>query len=185
VDRNALLIGTFASLGPHGDAGLLLTAFEKVKSERSLTLVCLGKSGLRPERRAGSQKGNQSAGEGSGDIIWTGPLPHPEVSRLMATCDVFVLPYLDGISSRRTTLAAALLHGLPVLTTRGKQADAMFVHRENIYLVPLGDAQAFADGLMELARCPELRTRLALGARALHAARFSWHTIARQVVRLA
>ena len=145
----------------------------------------LGKSGLHPERGAGWQQGNQSPGEGSGDIIWTGPLPHPDVSRLMAACDLFVLPYIDGISSKRTTLAAALLHGLPVLATRGKRLDGMFVHGENIYLVPLGDAQAFADGLMELGRFPELRTRLAHGARALHDARFAWDVIAEQVARSA
>src|SRR2546421_411107 len=102
VDRNALLIGSFGSVGPHGDIRVAMAAVEKLKRERPLSLVWLGKSGLHPERGAGWQQGNQSPGEGSRDIIWTGPLPHPDVSRLMAACDLFVLPYIDGISSKRT-----------------------------------------------------------------------------------
>jgi len=103
----------------------------------------------------------------------------------MAACDLFVLPYIDGISSKRTTLAAALLHGLPVLATRGKRLDGMFVHGENIYLVPLGDDEAFAHGRLGLGRRPELRPRLAHGARALHDARFAWEVVAEQVARYA
>jgi glycosyltransferase involved in cell wall biosynthesis len=183
MDRNTLLIGSFGSVGPHGDVGLLLAAVEKVKRERPLKMVWIGRSG-HAAQRAEWQHANQSARESCEDILWTGPLPHPEVSCLMAACDLFVLPYTDGISTKRGTLAAALLHGLPVLSTKGKRLDGIFVHRENMYLVPLGDAQAFADGLMELAKASDLRDRLAFGARRLYENHFSWDVIASRVAAL-
>jgi glycosyltransferase involved in cell wall biosynthesis len=158
-------------------------ALRSVKSQEHFRVIWLGKSGLR-EGPHELPRATETDGSNA-DIRWTGPLPHPDVSRVMAACDLFALPFTDGVSTKRGTLAAALLHGLPIITTRGRQVDGMFVHRENIYLVPRGDVRAFADGLRELARRPELRTRLALGARALHDAWFSWDTIARQVARSA
>lgn len=179
---DTLLIGCFGSAGAHRDAGLLLAAVGRVNLKHSLKLVWLGESGLSVERRT-EFRATQSHSDG-GDAIWTGPLPHPEISRIMSACDLFVLPFTDGISTRRGTLAAALLHGLPVLTTRGKFLDEVFVHGENVYLTPLGDAQALAEGLFELARCTALRHRLARGARVLHDAHFGWDVIARQVAGL-
>jgi glycosyltransferase involved in cell wall biosynthesis len=181
---DTLIVGSFGSVGPHGDVRLVLTAVERLKPERSLKLVWIGRSGLHTEQGTGWHEANQSVREGRGDVIWTGSLPHPEVSRLMAACDLLVLPFTDGISSKRTTLAAALLHGLPVLTSRGQHVDSMFVHRENIYLVPLGDDKAFADGLMELVGCSELRARLARGARALYETHFAWEVIADRIIRV-
>ncbi len=182
VDRSTLLVGCFGSAGPHRDAVLLRTAVGKLRREQSMKLVWLGESGLRTERGAGLR---EAPGVGDdGGITWTGPLSHPEISRIMSACDLFVLPFTDGVSTRRGTLAAALLHGLPILTTRGKRLDDVFVHRENVYLVPQGHTEALADGLLELARCPELRDRLARGARTLHDGYFAWDVIARQVARV-
>ncbi len=184
VGPDTLLIGCFGSAGVHRDAGLLLATVRRAHPKHSLKLVWLGESGLCVERRTESRRVTQTHTDG-GDVIWTGPLPHPEISRTMSACDLFVLPFTDGISTKRGTLAAALLHGLPVLTTRGKRLDDVFVHGENIYLAPLGDEQAFGERLLELARRSELRTRLAKGGRVLHDAHFRWDLIAKQVARLA
>jgi glycosyltransferase involved in cell wall biosynthesis len=184
VDDATLLIGCFGSAGPDRDAVLLLAVLGELRREQSMKLVWLGKSGLHFERWA---RLDEAAGvdDDGGGIIRTGQLPHPEISRIMSACDLFVLPFTDGVSTKRGTLAAALLHGLPILSTRGKRLDEIFVHGENIYLVPPGDAQGFADGLTQLARCPKLRDRLARGARTLHDAHFAWDVIAKQAARSA
>lgn len=119
------------------------------------------------------------------DIEWTGVLPHPEVSRLLSACDLMLLPFVDGVSSRRTSAVAALQHGLPLLTTRSTVPEPWYVHGENMYLLPVGDRQALADGLVHLARKPELRARLAQGGRELYRVRFAWDVIAQQVASLA
>jgi glycosyltransferase involved in cell wall biosynthesis len=168
--RNALLVGCFGATGPHRDVALLRDAIKMVRRRHTLGIVWLGKSG--------------AGGPGLSDdrITWTGPLPHPEVSRIMSACDVFVLPFSDGVSTKRGTLAAALLHELPIVTTRGNSIDEIFLHGDNLYLVPVGDSEALARGLLEVADSADLRTRLARGARVLHSQHFAWDVIARQVV---
>jgi glycosyltransferase involved in cell wall biosynthesis len=47
-------------------------------------------------------------------------LPAADVSRLLRQADLIVLPYSDGVSEKRTTFAAALIHGSTIVTTRGK-----------------------------------------------------------------
>lgn len=80
---------------------------------------------------------------------------------------------------------AALLHGLPVVTTRGEYLDNRFVDGENMYLVPPGDSEKLADAFVELSSHPSLRERLAQGAKALYHAHFSWDAIASQVADVA
>ena len=118
------------------------------------------------------------------DVEWTGVIPHQEVSRLLSACDVMVLPFVDGVSTRRTSAVSGFQHGLPVLTTRGVSPEPWFVHGDNVYLRPIGDRQALADGLLELARHPDLRVRLSQGARELYRKRFAWEVIAHQVANL-
>jgi len=172
-----LLVGCFGSAGPHRDVDLLRAAVRALGREQPCKLIWVGKS--RADEPSSGQITRSFLDDG--DIVWTGPLPHPEVSRIMTACHLFVLPFTDGVSTRRSTVAAALLHGLPLLTTRGKRLDEMFLHCENLYVVPVGDAHGFARGLLELARCPTLRARLAQCGRVLHDSRFAWGEIARQV----
>src|SRR5439155_685810 len=107
-----------------------------------------------------------------------------EISKLLSACDLMLLPFVDGISARRTSAVTALQHGLPLLTTRGNRLDALFVHGQNVYLVPCGDSQALARGLVELASRVDLRSRLSRGARATYDTHFRWELIARQVAGL-
>lgn len=182
VGPKGLLIAGFGSLGADREVELVLHGLRRLKREQAVKLVWLGASGLQGERWARLQQATLAAELGQ-DIMWTGPLSHPEVSQIMSASDFFVLPLTDGVSTKRGTLAAALLHGLPILTTKGKRVDDVFVHRQNIYLVPSGNAQTFADGMVELARCPDLRAHIAAGARALYETTFTWEVIARQVSR--
>lgn len=172
ADKGTILVGCFGSAGVDRDKELLLKAVRNVKKKCPLKVVWIGNTGPRTRPLANDD-----------NIIWTGPLPHPEVSRLMTACDVFAYPFTDGISTKRSSLAAALSHGLPILATRGATLDDLFVHRENVYLVSQGDTQGFEDGLQELALHPELRDRLSRGGRALHDRHFAWHTIAEQLLK--
>jgi len=52
-------------------------------------------------------------------IIWDQNLTEEQIARKLARAAIAYLPYPDGASERRTTLQAALLSGLAVITTRG------------------------------------------------------------------
>lgn len=116
------------------------------------------------------------------DVFWSGVLPHPQVSRLLAIGDLMILPFTDGVSTRRTSAITALQHGIPLLTTRGADPQPWFVHGVNTYLVSAGDKRALGIGCVELVRQPDLRARLARGARELYETHFAWHVIAERVL---
>ncbi len=54
-------------------------------------------------------------------IIWDLDLSEAQIAERLAGASIAYLPYPDGASERRTTLKAALLNGVAVITTRGPQ----------------------------------------------------------------
>lgn len=183
-----------------GETGLLLAGFgaqhdrdvpavlfglNRVKRLGPARLVWIGGGTPDRQRAIRIDQAVQELRLRSTDVQWRGFVPHVEASRILGACDVAVLPFIDGVSTRRTSAVSALQHGLPLLTTRGTSLEPLFVHGENVYLVPTRDRQALGDGLEELARKPDLRARLAGGARELYKRYFGWDVIASQVARLA
>ena len=63
----------------------------------------------------------------TGRLVATGELTAEEVSLHVQACDLMVQPYPDGVSSRRTSVMAALAHGRPVATTRGWLTESLWV----------------------------------------------------------
>ena len=110
-------------------------------------------------------------------VHWTGYLDPAEVSAALLGADLAVLPYRDGVSFRRGSLMAALVHGLPVVSTFPARPLAEVIDGENMALVPPGDADALAARIAALAADAGARRRLSEGARTL-AGQFGWEAIA-------
>jgi SAM-dependent methyltransferase len=178
---NGFLLGAFGASHDR-DIRIILDGLQRLKMKWPVKLVWIGATGLNEASWLQIKYDLQERGL-EDEVLWTGLLPHPEVSRLLSVCDILTLPFNYGISTRRTSAVTALQHGLPLLTTRSEQVDPCLIHAENIYLVPIGDGKTFGDGLLELAHRPDLCARLAEGARVLHDAYFDWDVIAREVVR--
>jgi glycosyltransferase involved in cell wall biosynthesis len=116
-------------------------------------------------------------------VIWTGFLTSQEVSAAFACSDVCVLPYRDGVSFRRGSLLAAIIHGMPIISTHPRVSLRELVHGDNIWLVPPHDAGALSQGIARLADDPALRQRLGIGARDL-GRQFGWDEIAARTIAL-
>ncbi|MBC7236967.1 MAG: glycosyltransferase family 4 protein, partial [Chloroflexi bacterium] len=121
-------------------------------------------------------------------VVWTGHLADEEVSACFALADICVLPYRDGLSFRRGSLIAALVHGMPIISTYpdGGPDPALLPevrHGENVWLVPPANPAALAEAVRRLAGDPELRRRLGEGARAL-SKQFDWVNIAQRTLQL-
>jgi glycosyltransferase involved in cell wall biosynthesis len=101
------------------------------------------------------------------------------VAANLAAADLFLAPLVDGVSTRRGTLMAALQHGLPVVATDGPLTDAVLSDAEDaLRLVPVGDRAGFAEAAVSLAEDPGGRAATADAGRLLYERNFAWPVVA-------
>ena len=116
-------------------------------------------------------------------FVYEPPRAHADVLRLMASCDVLVLPSL--VEGRALVQQEALASGLPLIVTRNAGGEDLIVEGKTGFLVPAGDPAAIAEkivwflenrdqlpamGEAARAKAAEL-TWLAYGEKILHAIR--------------
>ncbi len=114
-------------------------------------------------------------------VQWTGYVPNEQVSAALLSADVVVLPYRDGISFRRGSLHAALVHGCTIISTTADVPLPELREGENILLVPANDPVAVCRAAARLYNDPALRARIGQGAKRL-AEQFTWKHIAERTV---
>jgi len=106
-------------------------------------------------------------------IKGSGALEAASLSSHLQICDVMLQPYSDGASTRRTTLMAAIAHGIPVVTTLGRLSEDFWKDSAAVSVTPAGDTPAMTEALADLLRDPVRRRRMAAAARATYEQRFS------------
>ncbi|MGH7773358.1 MAG: glycosyltransferase family 4 protein [Candidatus Binatia bacterium] len=109
--------------------------------------------------------------------IWNGE-PAGSVSRLLQTSALFLAPLVDGVSTRRTTVIAALAHGLPIVGTDGPCTDPLFREDGSILLSACGDGEAFVKNVDLLFKDEPRRKLMGRAARDLFTGFFTWERIA-------
>jgi glycosyltransferase involved in cell wall biosynthesis len=107
-------------------------------------------------------------------------LERAEVSRHLQALDVYIDTATAGASTRSTTLAAALAHGLPIAAYRGPETSELFGTCRALRLVPPGDTQALAEAVAALIKDPGARRELGECARLLAADHLAWVMLARR-----
>ena len=109
----------------------------------------------------------------AGRLQASGVLDDAGISQHLQACDLMLQPYPDGASCRRTSLMAALQHGLPIVTTTGALTEPCWAERSAVALVAVGDADAFADRACALLDDADARARLGVLATAMYRDEFS------------
>ncbi len=120
---------------------------------------------------------------GQGDIIADGPFPAEEVSRRLAAMDIYLAAYVDGISTRRGGLMAALQHGIATVGTRGPLTDSLLA-QEDGHAILMADVTApkqFQAQVLQLAEETDLRRRIAQEGALLYAREFTWARITQKL----
>jgi glycosyltransferase involved in cell wall biosynthesis len=114
-------------------------------------------------------------------FVYEPPRPHDSVLRLMASCDVLVLPSI--VEGRALVQQEGMACGLPLIVTRNAGGEDLIAEGETGFLVPAGDPQALAGkiewflqnrdelpGMREAARAKAAKlTWAAYGDQILHA----------------
>jgi glycosyltransferase involved in cell wall biosynthesis len=143
-------------------------------ADRDWVLTCVG-SLERSPRTAGALRGRVDALGLGQRVRLLGEVSEKVLARLYHRTDVFVLATrMEGYGM---ALAEALARGLPVVATRGG-AVADTVPTAAGLLVPPGDIRTLSRALARVLDEPELRLRLARGARAARVALPDWNASA-------
>jgi glycosyltransferase involved in cell wall biosynthesis len=117
-------------------------------------------------------------------VIRPGAVSLDELGDHLAAADIFVAPFVDGVSMRRTTVVAALQHGLPVVGTRGHLTDPSLADEQgSLHLSPPAEPATLAANVAELVGDEGARRRAGGCARELYRRRFAWNVIAERLVR--
>lgn len=80
-------------------------------------------------------------------IDWSPGLPHPQLAARLRSADLFVLPSLEEGLVR--TALEAMACGLPVILTPNTGANDFVVPGKSGSVVPIRDAEAIADAILE------------------------------------
>jgi hypothetical protein len=102
---------------------------------------------------------------------------------LAASC-MAVAPIDDGVSTRRTSVAAFLQHGLPIAGTDGRTTDSLLRDSGAFELARIGDAAAMEEAVARVAGDRAKRSAMSAAARALFDAQLSWPRIASRYLEL-
>ncbi|MCL5026193.1 MAG: glycosyltransferase [Chloroflexi bacterium] len=199
VGPGQLLLAYFGFLNPSKGVETLFLALHRLLSAgHPVTLLMVG--GMASDSVPVDQAYAEDiriglTGSPLGDYVrWTGYISPVEVTANLLAADVCVLPFRDGVSFRNGTLAAAIAHGLALVTTWPRQvtpATAAAAVRSglqlrdgvNARLVPPEDEANLVRVILELAGDSAQREELRRGAWQL-ARLLDWDTIAQQTMQV-
>jgi glycosyltransferase involved in cell wall biosynthesis len=143
-----LIVGYWGFLRPDKGVEALIEAFARVRADRRSRLVIAGDPGSDTDYAQRVDRLLERAGLAD-DTLRTGPLPADRLSPALLGFDVCVFPFRDGLTSNRGSYAAAVAHGLSIVTTSPTRRG--FDERTNTRFVDPGDAVALGDAILEAA----------------------------------
>jgi glycosyltransferase involved in cell wall biosynthesis len=109
-------------------------------------------------------------------------IPLEEVGDLVRLATVAVYPYRS--STQSGALQVAYTFGRPVVATNTGGLPEAVEHGRSGFLVPASSPPELAEGILKLAANPELAKVMGEYARYLSETRFSWKSVARQILRV-
>lgn len=111
-----------------------------------------------------------------------GFLSAPEVSYALSATDVLCLPFVDGVSERRTTLMAGLDHSVAITGTYGHNTGTTLKGTTCLTLCSATDREAFVRQTREMITRTEHRQAQGAEGKKLHDQRFSWSVVTKALV---
>jgi glycosyltransferase involved in cell wall biosynthesis len=109
----------------------------------------------------------------AGRLIATGAVAPAEAAACLAACDVLLQPYVDGVSTRRTTLMSGLALGRPVVTTAGPLTEPFWHDSGAVALAPASEPEKFVEQVELVLGAGGRRADLAAAGRSLYHREFS------------
>jgi len=186
LDRDTFLLGYFGFINEEKGLDSLLFAIRDLRAAKfPVHLLLVG--GLHSDREAEVSPVQERLRRlletlRLQDVVTaTGYLESDAASRALVGVDLAVLPFRDGVTTKRSSFLSVLSHDVPVLSTRGAHLPAALQHGDNVDLVeaeaPEATGRALATAVQRLAADATLRDRLRAGGRRLFEESFAWEPI--------
>lgn len=177
VDAGDTAIAYFGILYPHKGINELLDAHARLRAAgRRVKTVIIGDFDREEPFVATMKERFEEDG-----VIWVPGASLSRVSECLHACDMAVLPFHSGTSTNRSSMLAAIGHGLPTITTRGPATPTNITDLFDVELVPPKDVNALTAAIGRVLDDAGLRERLTRNA-ATAANRTTWDGVARQHV---
>jgi glycosyltransferase involved in cell wall biosynthesis len=155
----AKLVGHFGTFGTHISPALGDVLLRLLAEEPDTFVVCLGNGSEEFVKSLAS-----SAPALDGRVRGLGRVMPFQAANVIASCDLMVQPYVDGVTTRRTSAMAGLINARPLLTTTGHLTEPLWAETKAVEMIPAGDIQGLVSAARRLLADDEARA--ALGARA-------------------
>jgi len=140
------------------NVGFVLEAFERIAAvHRDVRLLLVGRGASEPALRARAARLAARA-----RICFLGGVAHDRVVRYYQAADVFV--FASTTETQGLAVLEAMAVGLPVVAVRASGIEEAVVDGVSGLLVA-EDGEVFADAVLQLLDDPDLRAKLATGAR--------------------
>jgi hypothetical protein len=145
ASANETVIGHFGSYGP-AVTGLLMEILPPLlQKDPQRRVLLVGREG---DRFAVALRQANPAFQKQ--ITATGTLMLEQIAAHLAACDCLVQPFIDGVSSRRTSVMAGLALGVPIVTNAGLLTDPVWKNCQAVMLTSSPSSGYFADAVENL-----------------------------------
>ncbi len=116
-------------------------------------------------------------------LLIAGVLDDQEISRHFAAMDIYLTPFSDGISTRRTTVMCGLQHGVALVGTQGYNTDMMLQNEngQSFLLANASNPREFSENVRLLVQEDEKRHAIAQNGRQFFLEHFTWARIGEQL----
>jgi glycosyltransferase involved in cell wall biosynthesis len=167
-----------AVMNPFGGGklpGFIRDAWTAVAQHPRMVLLMIGAAHDQKRRDEGEPPRSAA-------IIYTGYVSPENVSKLLSCTDVFMAPFVDGISARRTSALCAMEHGLPVVTTRGHLTDPGLFDQCPAVLTSAAASDDFRRAVVALVESRSERKRLGDDAARFFSEHFTLSVLAQRML---
>lgn len=158
-DSDAAVVGHFGTFGDHVGQVLERVIPVILNAHATARFVCIGRGSGRFVARLGKDHPGLAK-----RIDATGPIEAGDVAAALRACDVVVQPYPDGVTTRRTSVMAALANGVATVSTAGALTEPVWRDTGAVALASC-DPRAIAAAVVTLLRDPGARVALATAGR--------------------
>jgi glycosyltransferase involved in cell wall biosynthesis len=149
IGTNRALVGHFGTYGTHVAPLLRDAALQLLSEDTTVAVVCIGDGSDRFVSDVVAARPDLEA-----RLHSTGRLAPMDTAAVIAACDILLQPYPDGVTTRRTSIMAALHNSRAVVTTTGHLTEPLWAETGAVAMTPAGDAPALVAAVRSLLARP-------------------------------